>query len=91
VDVRQSSLQKDMGIRLFVGNLPFDADMKTLQNAFAEVGAIMDVHIVREREWGRSRGFAFVTVASTELAEEAISRLDGAELDGRALRVKVAL
>jgi nucleolin len=89
-DAGGQAQQEDMGIRLFVGNLSFDADKKTLQKAFAEVGAITDVHIVLEREMGRSRGFAFVTVASTELAGEAVSRLDGAELDGRALRVKVA-
>jgi RNA recognition motif-containing protein len=64
---------------LYVGNLSFDADKNTLRDAFAEVGAITDVHIVLERERGRSRGFAFVTMASTEIAKEAIARLDGAE------------
>ena len=77
-----------MGIRLYVGNLSFDADKNTLRDAFAEVGAITDVHIVLERECGRSRGFAFVTMASPEIAEEAITRLDGAQIDGRAMRVK---
>ena len=81
---------EDMGTRLFVGNLSFDADKNTLRDAFAEIGAITDVHIVLERERGRSRGFAFVTMASTEIAKEAIARLDGAELGGRALRVKAA-
>jgi RNA recognition motif-containing protein len=80
-----------MKTRLYVGNLSFDADSSTLRAAFAEVGTVTDVHIVLERERGRSRGFAFVTMASSELAEEAISRLDGAEIDGRALRVKAAL
>ncbi len=79
-----------MGTRLYVGNLALDADRNTLRETFAKVGTITDVHIVLDRERGRSRGFAFVTVASTELAEEAISRLDGVELNGRALRVKVA-
>ena len=79
-----------MRTRLYVGNLSFDAARNTLREAFAEVGAITDVHIVLDRERGRCRGFAFVTMASNELAEAAISRLDGAELDGRALRVKVA-
>jgi nucleolin len=76
--------------RLYVGNLSYNADKRALQDAFAEVGAITDVHIVLDRAWGRSRGFAFVTMVSAELAEQAVSRLNGAELDGRALRVRVA-
>ena len=80
-----------MGNRLYVGNLSFNADNEAVRQAFAEVGAVTDVHVVTDRDSGRSRGFAFVTMASSALAAEAISRLDGAPLDGRPLRVNEAL
>jgi len=79
-----------MGNRLYVGNLSFNADDSTLREAFAEVGTVTDVHIVTDRDTGRSRGFAFVTMGSAALATEAISRLNGHTLDGRALKVNEA-
>jgi RNA recognition motif-containing protein len=79
-----------MGSRLYVGNLSFNSDTESVRQAFSEVGEVTDVHVVMDRETGRSRGFAFVTMASDQLASEAISRLDGATLDGRALRVNEA-
>jgi len=79
-----------MGNRLYVGNLSFNADDASLREAFAEVGAVTDVHVVTDRDTGRSRGFAFVTMGTSELAAEAISRLNGHTLDGRALRVNEA-
>ena len=79
-----------MGSRLYVGNLSFDSDTETVRNTFAQVGEVTDVHVVTDRETGRSRGFAFVTMASSQLAEEAISRLNGQMMDGRSLRVNEA-
>lgn len=81
---------KIMGNRLYVGNLSFNADKETVRAAFAEVGEVTDVHLVADRDTGRSRGFAFVTMGTARLAAEAISRLDGALIDGRALRVNEA-
>jgi len=80
-----------MGNRLYVGNLSFNADNETLRAAFAEVGDVTDVHVVTDRDTGRSRGFGFVTMASASLAAEAISRLNGLTLEGRALRVNEAM
>ncbi|HVJ21531.1 MAG TPA: RNA-binding protein [Polyangiaceae bacterium] len=79
-----------MGNRLYVGNLSFNADTETLRAAFAEVGDVTDVHVVTDRETGRSRGFGFVTMANAGLAAEAMSRLNGTTLDGRALRIDEA-
>jgi cold-inducible RNA-binding protein len=79
-----------MGNRLYVGNLSFNADTETVREAFTAVGEVTDVHVVMDRETGRSRGFAFVTMATAALAAEAISQLDGATIDGRALRVNEA-
>jgi RNA recognition motif-containing protein len=79
-----------MGNRLYVGNLSFNADQDSLREAFTAIGDVTDVHVVTDRETGRSRGFGFVTMATDALAAEAISQLDGRTLDGRPLRVNEA-
>lgn len=79
-----------MGNRLYVGNLSFHATTDSLRAAFAERGEVTDVHVVMDRETGRSRGFAFVTMGSDHEAQSAISSMNGALLDGRPLRVNEA-
>ncbi len=79
-----------MGARLFVGNLPLDASETMLRTAFAELGQVTEVHVVHDRYTGRSRGFAFVTMASAEQATLAAQRLNGALLDGKPMRVNEA-
>ena len=76
-----------MGNRLYVGNLSFQATEDTLREAFAACGEVTDVHIVQDRDTGRSRGFAFVTMSTDAEARSAIEKLDGTSLEGRALRV----
>ena len=68
----------------------YDATTDSLRTAFSEVGEVTDVHIAMDRDSGRSRGFGFVTMGSSQLAAEAISRMNGATLDGRPLRVNEA-
>ena len=79
-----------MGSRLYVGNLSFDATSETVREAFAPFGEVSDVHVVTDRESGRSRGFAFVTMGSSNEAAKAIAEMNGKMLDGRALRVNEA-
>ena len=79
-----------MSNRLYVGNLSFHATSDSVRAAFAELGEVTDVHVVTERETGRSRGFAFVTMGNDHLAQTAIQSMNGALLDGRALRVNEA-
>ncbi len=79
-----------MGNRLYVGNLPFSATTDTLRQAFASSGEVTDVHVVTDRESGQSRGFGFVTMGSAQEAANAIAAMNGANLDGRALRVNEA-
>ncbi len=79
-----------MGNRLYVGNLSFDATSDTVRRAFTEFGEVTDVHGATDRETGRSRGFAFVTMGSAQQAADAIARMNGAMLDGRPLRVNEA-
>lgn len=79
-----------MSNRLYVGNLSFNSNADTVRQAFASFGDIEDVHLVADRDTGRPRGFAFVTMASPDAANRAIGEMNGAMLDGRALRVNMA-
>jgi RNA recognition motif-containing protein len=79
-----------MGNRLYVGNLPFSATAETLREAFAPSGNVTDVHVVSDRETGQSRGFGFVTMGNAHEAAAAMAAMNGATLDGRALRVNEA-
>jgi RNA recognition motif-containing protein len=79
-----------MNTRLYVGNLSFNTTADGVRTAFQEFGTVSDVHLVTDRETGRSRGFAFVTMGTTEEAAKAIEGMDGRTLDGRPLRVNEA-
>ncbi|HEY6077868.1 MAG TPA: RNA-binding protein [Polyangiaceae bacterium] len=79
-----------MGNRLYVGNLSFHSSQDSLREAFAACGEVVDVHLVADRTTGQSRGFGFVTMGSQAEAQGAIQTMNGAELDGRALRVNEA-
>src|SRR5215211_5015421 len=79
-----------MNTRLYVGNLSFNTNAEGVRQAFQEFGTVSDVHLVSDRETGRSRGFAFVTMGTPEEAAKAIEGMDGRTLDGRPLRVNEA-
>jgi len=79
-----------MGTRLYVGNLSFSSTVESLRAAFAESGDVVDAHIVKDRDTGRSRGFGFVTMGTEDQARKAIEAMNGAMLDGRPLKVNEA-
>ncbi len=79
-----------MGNRLYVGNLSFHATTDAVRTAFSAFGEVTDVHIVTDRETGQSRGFGFVTMGTDEAAQKAMAEMNGAMLDGRALKVNEA-
>lgn len=80
-----------MGKRLYVGNLPYDADENALRAAFSKDGRTVErVHIVLDRETQRPRGFAFVEMATDEQAKQAIATMDGTIFGTRQLRVTEA-
>jgi cold-inducible RNA-binding protein len=79
-----------MSMKLYVGNLSFDATEQDLRDAFGEVGTVESVNIIEDRDTGRSRGFGFVEMSSKSEGQEAISQLDGKEMDGRNLKVNEA-
>ncbi len=75
---------------IFVGNLSFSTTQDELQSAFANYGSVERVNIVTDRDSGQARGFAFVEMTDRSAAETAISRLNGSELNGRAMNVNEA-
>ena len=77
-------------MKLFVGNLSFNTTENDLQDAFGQYGTVMEAKVMTDRETGRSRGFAFVTMSSKEEATAAIEGMNGHELQGRALTVNEA-
>jgi RNA recognition motif-containing protein len=79
-----------MNTRLYVGNLSFNTTADGVRAAFEQFGTVSDVHLVTDRETGRARGFAFVTMGTTEEAAKAMQAMDGQTLDGRPLRVNEA-
>uniref|UniRef100_J3MN93 RRM domain-containing protein n=1 Tax=Oryza brachyantha TaxID=4533 RepID=J3MN93_ORYBR len=80
----------DSSNKVYVGNLSWGVDNSTLENLFSEQGNVLDAKVIYDRESGRSRGFGFVTYGSAEEVTNAISNLDGVDLDGRQIRVTVA-
>lgn len=77
-------------MRLYVGNLNFDTTEDTLRDHFAAHGTVEEVAIITDRETGRPRGFAFVTMANEDDGRKAIEELGGKELEGRTLNVNQA-
>jgi len=79
-----------MGRKIFVGNLPFSIGEAELRQLFEQKGAVEAVTVMRDNDTGRSRGFAFVEMASEEAAQKAIAELNGYSVDGRNLTVNEA-
>lgn len=76
--------------KLFVGNLSWGTTDASLLQAFESFGEVVEAKVITERDTGRSRGFGFVTFAENSDAEAAMEKMNGAELDGRELRVNEA-
>lgn len=79
-----------MSVRLFVGNLPYDATEDEIRDHFATAGNVASVFIPVDRETGRKRGFAFVEFDTQEKAQEAIRLFNSQPFKGRALAVNEA-
>jgi len=79
-----------MAKKLLVGNLSWNTRDDGLYEAFAQFGEVTDAKVITDRETGRSRGFGFVTFADEQAGQDAMSAMDGQELDGRPIRVNEA-
>ena len=79
-----------MGSKLYVGNISFKMNEGDLEELFKQYGDVKSAKIITDRETGRSRGFAFVEMASDDEAQAAIDALDGKDNNGRNIRVNIA-
>lgn len=77
-------------MNIYVGNINFDTTDDGLQAAFAAFGEVESVNVIKDRDSGRSRGFAFVEMPVDEEANKAISGLNETDLDGRTIKVNKA-
>jgi RNA recognition motif-containing protein len=77
-------------MKLYVGNLAFQTSSNDLQDLFAQAGTVESASVVEDRETGRSRGFGFVEMSTSEEAQAAITQFNGKEVNGRSLTVNEA-
>jgi RNA recognition motif-containing protein len=79
-----------MNRKLYVGNLPYETNEADLEALFAQAGPVESVNVIRDRETGRARGFAFVEMATDEGAQQAVTQLNERNFGGRRLTVNEA-
>lgn len=79
-----------MGKKLYVGNLAFSTTDQSLADTFSQCGQVTSAKVIQDRDSGRSKGFGFVEMSSDAEADAAINKLNGAQIEGRALTVNEA-
>lgn len=79
-----------MAKKLYVGNLNYNTTEDSLREHFLQFGEVVSVNVIKDRATGQSKGFGFVEMADEAAADNAISSLNGKELEGRKIRVNVA-
>ena len=79
-----------MSVKLYVGNLPWSVKDVELKDMFAKFGEISEAIVISDKYSGRSKGFGFVTFASKENADAAVTEMNGKEFEGRAIKVSEA-
>lgn len=79
-----------MAQKLFIGGLSFSTSTEKLRETFEQAGQVESAAVVTDRDTGQSRGFGFVEMATAAEAEQAITKFNGTNLDGRSIRVEKA-
>ncbi len=79
-----------MDAKLYVGNLSYDTTEDGLRTKFAEAGTVISVEVIKDRDTGRTKGFAFITMGNQAEAENAIKMFNGKMLDNREIKVNIA-
>jgi len=79
-----------MDVKLHVGNLAYSTTEDELRTLFAQAGTVNSVDVIKDRDSGQSKGFAFVTMSTQEEAQKAISKFDAYSLGDRQLKVSAA-
>jgi len=77
-------------MNIFVSNLGFHVESNDLKEFFTPYGEVTSSKVIMDRETGRSRGFGFVEMSNDDAGNEAISKLNGSMVEGRAISVNVA-
>jgi len=76
-------------MKIYVGNLPFSVDEEGLKNLFVAYSP-EEVSLIKDKFSGRSKGFGFVTISNEEVAQKAVSEMNGKAIEGRELKVSEA-
>lgn len=79
-----------MDAKLYVGNLPYTTVDADLESLFSQVGTVKSAQVIRDRASGRSKGFGFVEMSSSEEAQSAITMFHQKDFNGRPLTVNIA-
>ena len=79
-----------MSKKIYVGNLPYSANDTLLADAFSQCGTVTSAKVITDRDSGRSKGFGFVEMGSSDEALNAIAKMNGSDWEGRALTVNEA-
>ena len=79
-----------METKLYVGNLHFSVSEEKLTEMFTETGNVVAVNIIKDRDSGRSKGFAFIEMSNQVEVEEAVRRYNEFEINGRPMKVSIA-
>jgi RNA recognition motif-containing protein len=79
-----------MDAKLYVGNLSYDTTEDGLRTKFADAGTVVSVEVIKDRDTGRTKGFAFITMNNQAEAENAIKMFNGKLLDNREIKVNIA-
>lgn len=79
-----------MGRKLYVGNLPYSATESALSDKFTEFGTVESIKLITDRDTGQSKGFGFIEMATDAEAQAAIGKLNGADYEGRPMKVNEA-
>ncbi len=84
----REAAKETLGMKLFIGGIPYSATEEQLTEIFSPHGELKEVHLVTDKETGKSKGFAFVTFKSYQKGAEAIEALKGTKMDGRKLTIQ---
>ena len=79
-----------MDLKLYVGNLSYTTSEEDLRTLFSGAGTVRSVTLIKDRDTGQSKGFAFIEMSSQTEAEQAIKTLNGTSFDNRAIKVNIA-
>jgi len=79
-----------MDVKLYVGNLAYSTTEDELRTLFTEAGTVVTVSLIKDRDTGQSKGFAFVEMSNQVEAQNAISKFNGHSVGGRELKVNIA-